>query len=259
MPAVDADRTGVLVAGAGPAGLVAGITLAHYGVNVLVVDKRDRISTLSRALVISTRCMELLRSWGLEDKVRAGAADVEPCAWVTPTLASSDGTMVALGVPTAAEAALVSPTRPAWAPQDHLEPILLRRLQDAPTARVRFGTEVVGVEQDDAGVHATVVDRSGAHRVIEAAYVIGADGAHSTVRAQLGIRMDGPDNLDEYHRVEFRAPLGPVIGDRRYGLYLINHPDAACVLAPPARATAGGCRRSGGPVSPVSSTWTRRS
>jgi putative polyketide hydroxylase len=110
-------ETQVLVVGAGPAGLVAGITLARYGVDVVVVEKRERISTLSRALVISTRSMEILRAWGLENEVRAGAADVEPCGWATYTLAFGEGTVIPLGHPSAAEAASVSPTRPAWAPQ----------------------------------------------------------------------------------------------------------------------------------------------
>ena len=81
----------VLVVGAGPAGLVAGVTLARYGTNVLVIDKRAGVSTLSRTLVISTRGMELMRRWGLEDAVRAGAPDVVPRAWVTPALACGEG------------------------------------------------------------------------------------------------------------------------------------------------------------------------
>jgi putative polyketide hydroxylase len=79
---------------------------------------------------------------------------------------------------------------------------------------------------------ATVLDhRTGEHERIDASYVIGADGAHSTVRACLGIEMDGPDELAEYHRVEFRAPLHDVVGDRHYGLYVVTHPDAASVVA----------------------------
>jgi hypothetical protein len=92
--------------------------------------------------------MEILCSWGLEEDMRAGAADVEPLGWVTPTLASGVGTEVPLGYPTAAQAATVSPTRPAWAPQD-LEPRLLARLQTNLTATVSFGTELVSLEQDD--------------------------------------------------------------------------------------------------------------
>jgi putative polyketide hydroxylase len=107
----------VVVVGAGPAGLVSAITLAMYGIDVLVVEKRVATSELSRALVISTRAMEIFRGWGLEDQIRAGAADVESRAWVTPSLASGEGIEMPLGYPTASHAAEVSPTRPAWAPK----------------------------------------------------------------------------------------------------------------------------------------------
>src|SRR2546430_9297319 len=97
MSDADSRDARVLVVGAGPAGLVAGITLARYGISVLLVEKRDAISTLSRSVVISTRSMEILRAWGLEGDVQAGAADVEPLGWVTHTLASGDGEEMPLG------------------------------------------------------------------------------------------------------------------------------------------------------------------
>jgi len=107
----------VLVVGAGPAGLVAGMTLARSGIGVLVIDKREGVPALSRALVISTRGMELMRRWGLEDAVRAGAPEVIPRAWVTRALACGEGTEMPLGHPSDEEAAAVSPSRPAWAPR----------------------------------------------------------------------------------------------------------------------------------------------
>jgi len=55
------DDAEVLIVGAGPAGLVAGIALSRYGVNTVLVEKRMALSTLSRATVISTRCMEIFR------------------------------------------------------------------------------------------------------------------------------------------------------------------------------------------------------
>ena len=234
----------MLVVGAGPAGLVAGITLARYGINVLVIDKRDGTSALSRTLVISTRGMELMRQWGLEDAVRAGAPDVILRAWVTADLACGEGTEMPLGQPSDEEAAAVSPSRPAWAPQDHHEPILLAHLRQLQAATVRFGHELTALSQDQAGIHAVLTDRqTAATTQVDARYVIAADGAHSRVREQLAIAMDGPGHLADYERAEFCAPLAGVAGDRRYALYVITRPDAGGVLAQRGRGDRWGISR----------------
>ncbi len=238
------DRVQVLVVGAGPAGLVAGITLARYGISVLVIDKRDGAPALSRALVVSTRGMELMRRWGLEDAVRAGAPDVVPRAWVTPDLACGEGAEMPLGYPSDEEAAAVSPSRPAWAPQDHHEPILLAHLRQMPSATVRFRCELTGLTQDQAGVHAVLQDQqTAAIGLLDAEYVIAADGAHSRAREQLGIPMDGPAHLADYERVEFLAPLAGAAGNRRYALYVITRPDGAGVLAQRGRGDRWGISR----------------
>ena len=225
----------VLIVGAGPAGLVAGITLTRYGIRTLLVEKRLELSTLAKAQVISTRTMEILRAWGLEDAVRAGAADVEPCGWVTYTLAAGEGAVVPSGHPTIAQAALISPTRPAWAPQDHLEPILLDYLRSSPLADVRFGCELVSLRQSDEAAHAVLLAHATGHTwETQAPFALGADGAHSAVRERLGIAMLGPDDLAEFHNVTFTAPLNAVVSahQHRYGLNLITHPEAAGVLTP---------------------------
>ena len=56
----------VAIIGAGPAGLTAAITLARYGIDCLVVERRSKLSSLPRATGVSTRSMELMRSFGLE-------------------------------------------------------------------------------------------------------------------------------------------------------------------------------------------------
>jgi putative polyketide hydroxylase len=227
------NRPQVVVIGAGPAGLIASLALARYAIGVLLVEKRERVSTLSRALVFSTRSMELLRTWGLEEAVREGAADVEPFGWVTRTLSAGEGTAFPLGYPNAKEAASVSPTRPAWAPQDHVEPLLLARLQASSTTEIRFLTELVALNQSDNCVRLRLRDRlSRATYDVETQYVIGADGAHSTLRSLLGIRMLGRDDLGEFQQVQFSAPLADLIAGTRYGINIVTHPESAGVLAP---------------------------
>src|SRR5262245_25148047 len=151
----DVQEVAVLVAGAGPAGLAAAAVLGRYGVETLLVERRRRPSGLPRATAVSTRSMELLRSLGLEDEVRAGGVDVDWLGWSCETLASvGSGAALPLGLPSREEAALVSPTGPACVPQDHLEPVLLRHVRSEPAVRVVAGAEVVLAGNGPDGIRA---------------------------------------------------------------------------------------------------------
>lgn len=226
----------VLVVGAGPAGLAAAATLRRYGVEVLVLERKERLSTHPRATVVSTRSMELLRSWGLEDEIRSGGMpEVEWLALVTETLASADrGEAVTLGLPTKEQASLLSPTAPLCAPQDHTEAVLLGYARSLG-AEVEFGREVLRVDVADDGAEALVRDGDSI-RDVSARYVIGAEGAHSVVRSALAIEMGGPGALDSVSvSAAFRAPLWDVVGEPRYGLYPIVHPEVSSVFVPSGR------------------------
>lgn len=198
----------VLVVGAGPAGLTVGTVLARHGVDVLVVERHDGTSPFAKASGVSTRTMELLRIWGLEQQVRAGAMQIRPGLTVSGTLADpirkSD---MPSGYPTDEEALAVSPTRPCYCPQDHLEPVLLEHLR-ARGGRVRFCTELTGFVIDGTGVHAELRERpSGRIERVRARYLIGADGPRSSVRTGLGIDLDDLGTIGEFVAVSFRAEL----------------------------------------------------
>jgi 2-polyprenyl-6-methoxyphenol hydroxylase-like FAD-dependent oxidoreductase len=223
----------VLIVGAGPAGLTAAITLARYGIDSLLIERRADLSSLPRATAVSTRTMEIIRSFGLEQEVLSGGVDVEWNAWVTETLASPAGLPMPLGFPTRDEVARVSPTAPACVPQDHLEPVLLDYLRSFANADVRFDAELVELHQNPEWVTATIRDATSQRTVsIRARYVVAADGAHSRIRELLNIPMEGPDNLVDHSTVLFRAPLWDILGDRRHGLYVITRPDAAGIFVP---------------------------
>jgi 2-polyprenyl-6-methoxyphenol hydroxylase-like FAD-dependent oxidoreductase len=227
------DESPVVIVGAGPAGLAAAIALTRLGVETMLVERRAELSSLPRATVVSLRSMELIRAWGVEDAVRAGGVDVEWRGWQSETLATvAAGSMWPVGIPTRDQAALISPTAPACVPQDHLEPVLLEHLRSLGGARIHLHTEVVGVENLPEGIEVVLRDvASGDVRSVRARYLIAADGAHSRIRTALGIAMRGPDGLGHVVSAVFRAPLWPVVGDYRYGIYSVSHPQGTFLPA----------------------------
>jgi 2-polyprenyl-6-methoxyphenol hydroxylase-like FAD-dependent oxidoreductase len=212
----------VLVVGAGPAGLAAAITLGRYGVRTLVLEARPGRTPVPRANLASTRTMELIRAWGLEDEVRAGGVEVDFLQWIGPSLACIEaGSVHEVGVPTRAQAAVISPTGPLAVAQDHLEPVLERYLRSLPSVSYESGVRLVGLD----GTTATLADG----RRVEARYVIGADGWRSTVRTLVGIAMPAVDDLvglASFATAEFRAPLWERLGSHRYGLYYATAAEA---------------------------------
>ena len=125
-----------------------------------------------------------------------------------------------------------SPTLPACVPQDYIEPVLLDHLR-LLGGEVRFGVELTGLADRADGVHAVLHDRTtGAQERVTARFVVGADGPRGDVRRALGVGLTKLGTIGEFVNVVFRADLDPVVGDRRYGLYVIEHPGAGGVLVP---------------------------
>jgi 2-polyprenyl-6-methoxyphenol hydroxylase-like FAD-dependent oxidoreductase len=143
----------VLVVGAGPSGLATAIAATRAGARVLVVDRHDGTTIFPKATGVRPRTMEILRSWGLEERVPAGGADLRMAAAVSATLADRQQQHFSLGLPQPESVAVLSPSTAAISPQDHLEPLLLERLRSLG-GQIRFGTGLVGLEQFDDRVSA---------------------------------------------------------------------------------------------------------
>jgi putative polyketide hydroxylase len=234
---VAVEEHDVVIVGAGPGGLATAATLGSYGVEALVVDRRPSPASLPRATVTSTSTMELLRRWGLEREAWERAIDVEWQAWACATLAEADrGEAIDVGLPTRAQAALVSPTSPACLGQDELEPLLERHLGSLPSITVERGIELSGLDRAPDDGHLLRLDGPGERwRLVRARYVIGADGLHSKVRDELGIATDGSEQGEGRIGVIFRAPLWELVGAHRYGIYFLTGDNEGLTFIPAGR------------------------
>ncbi|PVZ11970.1 FAD-dependent oxidoreductase [Actinomycetospora cinnamomea] len=233
----------VLVVGAGPAGLATAVSAARHGAQVLVVERHLGTSIHPRASGLSTRTMEIFRSWGVADTVRPVSSAVIPRVASGTTLADPDLTENPLGFPLPREALAVSPSAPACCPQDHLEPVLLDAARRAG-AVVSFSTELTDLAVHDGGAWARLRDTAtGETSVVRSRFVVGADGPRSRVRAALGIGTTYLGGLGRHVQMLFRADLSPVLGGTRHGLYALSHPDATGLLI--AFGTQGGTDRWG--------------
>lgn len=175
----------VTICGAGPVGLSVALGLARAGVRSVVLERKAQLDPHSRATLILPRTLEIFRQWEVLDQLLANGNRVPHVRLREPgndhqilhvdftKLADRTAAMFALAIP-----------------QDRAERLLLEAVEATGLVDVRFATKLLGFEQDATSVRLRT--RTGAVETHQtASYLVGADGAHSRVRAQLGVELAG--------------------------------------------------------------------
>lgn len=174
----------VLIAGAGPTGLVLALWLQRLGVRVRIVDKAAEPGTTSRALVLHARTLELYRQMGIADSLVAeGLHFAAVNLWVRGKKAAR----VAFGD---IGAGLSPYPYMLIYPQDQHERFLIERLKENGV-HIDRPTEVVGFEVRGNRVAVHLKRSDGSDETCEAAFLAGCDGARSVVREKLGTGFPG--------------------------------------------------------------------
>jgi len=216
----------VLFAGGGLVGLSTAMFLAQHGIASLAVERLRSGSKLPRAAFFHMRTLELFRSAGIEDDVRARSLEeFEPEGSIVLMDTLAGKVLKGLVPDLNAGVEAFSPCRRMFITQPGLEPILRRRAEGSG-ARVLDGHEVIGFEQDATGVTTAVRNLdTGGERAIRSAYLVGTDGAHSQVRELAGIEFDGRGVFSNSVTIYFTAPLAPLLAGTNFSVIYIGNPD----------------------------------
>lgn len=183
-------RPDVLIIGAGPSGLVTALWLVKQGISIRIVDKAKADVTTSRALAIQARTLELYRQLGIaEDVVSNGHKIAATNVW-------SEGTHRGR-IPIGDIGSGLTPYPFIHIfPQDQHETLLEDRLNSLGV-QVERHRELIDFTENKSSITARLrttdpsTDGDDNVETCEATFIVGCDGARSTVRHVSGVEYDG--------------------------------------------------------------------
>ena len=175
----------VIIAGAGPVGLVTALGLAQRGIQVLVLEKNSiEVPPQWRGSTIHPPTLAIFDELGLADEIIAGAIKVEVLQYrdlEIQEVVNFDYDCL--------DGLVKFPFRLQYEQYKVLK-LLRTAASNNSKIEIQYDSLIESVNQDSNGV-SVQVSKSGATRSVRADWLVGADGSHSAVRKALGIELDG--------------------------------------------------------------------
>ena len=234
--------TDVLICGGGPCGLMLANELGRRGIRCLLVDQKPSTAFNPQANATQARTMEHFRRLGFAHKVRSQGLPPDHPTDIAYLTRFAGRELARLRLPTAAAATEVVKTLggswsaaelPHRVSQKYVEVTLREEAQKLPGVDVRYGWALQSFADTGHGIEAVVAPTNGGEPLaVQARYLMGADGARSKVRSQLGIGWEGGTGYKrnfmggKMFAVYLKAPdfyrLNP--NDRAW-MYVMVHPE----------------------------------
>ena len=200
----------VVIIGAGPVGLALAAELGWREIDCHVIEKRDDQVNHPKMNTVASRSMEFCRRWGIaEDVKNAGFPRDFPRR--TTFVTGLDGYFLFdydYGPLAQRQAeAINTPEVTITCPQNFFDPVLQRHAAGFASVHFHYQIRLDTFAERDGGVDVQATNLlSGQSETFTATYLVGCDGASSSVRELAGIEMEGPKKFETNFNVIFDAP-----------------------------------------------------